>query len=530
MKAFSALYGRLDATTSTKAKTAALAEYFAAASPRDAAWAVWFLAGNRPQRLLPARALGELACAEADIPPWLFEECYAAVGDLAETVALLLPGPGGESTLGLGDWIEQRLLSMRGQDREVQKRAIQAAWRELDPTGRFVWNKLITGQFRVGVSKLLVLRALASISGLTVKTLSERFVGTFEPTAAHYEVLIGEASQPSAGHPYPFFLAHALHAEHTDFEISLGPIDDWLVEWKWDGIRAQLVRRNGETWLWSRGEELITERFPEIVAAARELPDGTVLDGELMAFENDAPLPFARLQQRIGRKKLTPKVLASAPATLACFDLLEDGGVDLRERALHQRRALLETRVGRGRANIRVSERLTAASWSALASVRSEARARSVEGVMLKRLDSAYGIGRTRGPWWKWKIDPMSVDAVLVYAARGHGRRASLYTDYTFAVWDQGALVPFAKAYSGLSDEEIRGVDDFIKKNTSEKFGPVRSVKPAIVCEIGFEGIQASKRHKSGVAVRFPRILKLRTDKAPADADDLSALKALLVG
>jgi len=528
MKAFSALYSRLDATSSTKAKTQALAEYFETASPQDAAWAVWFLSGNRPQRLLPARTLAELACAQADIPLWLFEECYAAVGDLAETVALLLPGTGGDSELGLSEWIEQRLLGLRGLDDAARKESITRSWNDLDPAGRFVWNKLITGQFRVGVSKLLVLRALSTVSGLTVKVLSERFVGAWEPTAERYELLIGEATIQSLGQPYPFFLAHALHDELATFESSFGPIAHWLVEWKWDGIRAQLVRRGGEAWLWSRGEELITERFPEIVAASEHLPDGTVLDGELMAWEGDGPLPFALLQKRIGRKTLTPKVLASAPATLVCFDLLEDGGADLRERPMKERRALLEVRVGAGRANLRVSERLSAVDWIQLKSQRDDARSRGVEGLMLKRLDSAYGIGRTRGPWWKWKLEPMSVDAVLVYAQRGHGRRASLYTDYTFAVWDDGALVPFAKAYSGLSDDEIRGVDDFIRRNTSEKFGPVRSVKPSIVCEIGFEGIQRSNRHKSGVAVRFPRILKLRTDKTPAEADDISVLKALL--
>ncbi len=310
---------------------------------------------------------------------------------------------------------------------------------------------------------------------------------------------------------------------------------DWLVEWKYDGMRAQLLRRDGVNWLWSRGEELITERFPELAQLA--LPEGTVLDGEILIWQaGDVPAPFSDLQQRMGRKTLPAKLLAELPAVLVAYDVLELDGVDVRQLPQLERRALLETLVAQvGAPTLRLSPRIAAASWDALAAIRSESRARGVEGLMLKAVSAAYGVGRTKnvGTWWKWKIAPYAIDAVLIYAQAGHGRRASLYTDYTFAVWDgehgeERKLVPFAKAYSGLTDAEIGQVDAAIRKTTIEKFGPVRSVQPTMVFEIGFEGIAASSRHKAGIAVRFPRILRRRVDKAIADADTLATLKAML--
>jgi DNA ligase 1 len=520
VRRFSRLYARLDATNSTRAKVALLAEYFREAPRADAAWALWFLAGNRPNRLVPARTLAEMACAEAGVPAWLFEECYHAVGDLAETIAHLLPGEGADSGRALASWVEEHLLALKALSDAEKRSRLSAYWSELDAQGRFLWNKLITGEFRVGVSRSLVVRALAEVSGLDPKLIAERLAGAWQPSAANLEKLLSADSGERRGEPYPFFLAHALQAEPA----SLGALDDWLAEWKWDGIRAQLVRRAGRTWLWSRGEDLVTERFPEVVQAAAALPEGSVLDGEVLAWQDGAPLPFARLQQRIGRRALSPKILAECPAAFLAFDLLEENGVDIRGLPLAERRRRLEA------LPILTSRTVAAQSWEALAALRGEARSRGVEGLMLKRRASGYGVGRTRGDWWKWKLDPMSVDAVLVYAQRGHGRRASLFTDYTFAVWAEGALVPFAKAYSGLTDAELRAMDAFIRRNTSEKFGPVRTVKPQIVCEIGFEGIQRSRRHKSGVAVRFPRILKIRADKTPAQADSVAALQALLPG
>ncbi|MDU4252961.1 ATP-dependent DNA ligase [Pseudomonas sp.] len=551
MKAFAELYARLDATTSSNAKLAALQDYFAAAPPQDAAWAVYFLAGGRPRQVVPTRLLRELATRLSGLPDWLFEESYQAVGDLAETISLLLPESAQACAEGLEWWLEQ-LLPLRGLPPEELGERLQALWTRLDRQSLMVSIKLLTGAFRVGVSKLLVTRALAALAGVDAKRVAQRMVGytdlSHRPTAQRYLALIaaetGDEHAQRGGQPYPFFLAHPLQEPVERFETLLGPAQDWLVEWKWDGIRAQLVKRDGRAWLWSRGEELITERFPELRALADALPDGTVLDGELVVWKeppvgSDAQFgiqPFALLQQRIGRKTLSRKLLEDVPAALLAYDLLEWRGEDWRNRHQDERRARLELLVTRiADSHLRLSPQLSGADWPDLARQREASRRLGVEGMMLKRRDSLYGVGRTRdlGLWWKWKIDPFSVDAVLIYAQRGHGRRASLYSDYTFAVWDDSApgervLVPFAKAYSGLTDEEMRKVDAIIRKTTVEKFGPVRSVTPTLVFELGFEGISLSKRHKSGVAVRFPRMLRWRTDKSVEQADTLATLQGLL--
>jgi DNA ligase-1 len=525
---FARLYAALDATTATRGKLEALARYLATANPADAAWAVYFLSGGKPRQLVPTRVLRALAVEHAKIPDWLFEESYQAVGDLAETIAHLLPETGSGTEVPFAEWVESRLLALRGVDEAGVRERVVAWWMELDTLERFVFNKLVTGSFRVGVSKQLVVRALAEAFGLDAKRVAERLAGSWTPSAGAFLSLVAKEGEARAtGAPYPFFLAHPLQ----DAPETLGERDAWQAEWKWDGVRAQLVRRGGEVFLWSRGEELVTERFPEIAAAARALPEGTVLDGEILPWREGetAPLGFATLQVRLNRKSVSAKLLAEAPVAFLAYDVLERDGQDVRARPVAERRESLESLLAaHARWPITLSPVVDATSWAALADARSEARARNVEGLMLKRRASAYGVGRTRGDWWKWKIDPMSVDAVLVYAQRGHGRRASVYTDYTFAVWDGDALVPFAKAYSGLTDAEFRQVDAFIRRNTFEKFGPVRSVKPELVFEIGFEGIQSSTRHKSGIAVRFPRMLRWRTDKRPEEADGLDALRALL--
>lgn len=568
MQAFAALFTELDASTATSDKVAALRRYFAQAEPADAAWAVYFLAGGKPRQVVPTALLRALACREAGIPEWLFEECYQAVGDLAETIAHVLPPSEPAPPRGLAEWIEERLLPLRGLSPEEQSWRVAAAWRELDATGRFLLTKLIGGGFRVGVSKLLVQRALAEHAGLDAKRVAQRMMGYTDaksaPSAARYLALLSPppAASPDApdqrapddaGQPYPFFLAHALEGDPTGFEERLGPPSRWLVEWKYDGIRAQIVKRSGRVWIWSRGEELVTDRFPEAVALAQPLPDGTVLDGELLVWQDDRPAPFALLQQRIGRTTLTKKVLTDAPVDFIAYDLLEWRGTDLRDRPQHERRTQLEAALAGKR--LRVSPAVEAADWPALALLRAGSRERGVEGFMVKQRDAAYGTGRTKasGTWWKWKIEPMTADGVLVYAQRGHGRRASVYTDYTFAVWNRtpadeaeaqavidaierrepaqpGALqlVPFAKAYSGLTDAEFAEVDRVIRANTLEKFGPVRSVKPTLVFELGFEGIQRSPRHKSGIATRFPRMLRIRHDKPLSEADTLQTLEALI--
>lgn len=550
MKRFAALYAALDATTSTNEKLDALIAYFSGAEPEDAAWASYFLAGGKPRQAVPTRVLIECARDRAGLPEWLFDESYQAVGDLAETIAHVLPPATRESELGLAQWIEQRLLPLRGSDPNALRERLIGYWDELNWSERFLLTKLIGGGFRVGVSRQWVVRALAQVAGVDHKRIAQRMVGWTDsrqaPSAARYLRLIAPAAEgddvdtpheSDIGLPYPFFLAHPLQADPA----TLGPISDWIVEWKWDGIRAQLVKRAGRVWIWSRGEDLVTERFPELVSASVALPDGTVIDGEILAWEPGAsmPLPFARLQPRITRKSLTSKVLRESPAAMVAYDLLEADARDLRTEPLAIRRARLD-----GLAQslsgtlavdlLRVSPVVVADDWNALTQLREESRARGVEGLMLKERTSMYGVGRTKasGTWWKWKIDPHSIDAVLLYAQPGHGRRASLYTDYTFAVWDEAdgvrTLVPFAKAYSGLTDEEIRKVDAIVRKTTIEKFGPVRSVTPTLVFEIGFEGIQASQRHKSGIAVRFPRMLRWRTDKSVEDADTLDMLKNFL--
>lgn len=544
MKAFAELYGQLDATTSSNAKRDALVRYFASASPADAAWAVYFLAGGRPRQLVPTRLLRELAISLSGLPDWLFEESYQAVGDLAETFSLLLPEAAHSSDAGLAYWVEDCLLPLRGLPPETLAQRLPPLWAQLDRHSLLVCLKLVTGSFRVGVSKLLVTRALAQLADIDSKRVAQRLVGytdlSHRPTAQGYLKLIAAESEDEhaqrGGQPYPFFLAHALQQPVDQFDALLGPPQAWQAEWKWDGIRAQVVKREGQLWVWSRGEELLTERFPELQALAAVLPDGCVVDGEIVVWR-DGVQPFALLQQRIGRKTLGKKILADAPVVLLGYDLLEWQGADWRSRPQAERRAQLEALVQTtAHPALRLSPVLQGDTWAELAAQREASRSLGVEGLMLKARDALYGVGRTKdmGVWWKWKIDPFSVDAVLIYAQRGHGRRASLYSDYTFAVWDapagspQRSLVPFAKAYSGLSDEEMRKVDAIIRKTTVETFGPVRSVTPTLVFELGFEGIALSKRHKSGIAVRFPRMLRWRLDKPVDEADDLATLQSLL--
>jgi DNA ligase 1 len=527
MRRFARLYATLDETTATGEKVAALIEYFRTAEPGDAAWAVHFLTGRRPKRLISSVKLGAWAAEAAGIPEWLFEESHAAVGDLAETISLLLPETGHSSDRSLTYWVEERLLPLRGQDESVQREEMLRAWTELDRRERFVWNKLITGAFRVGASSASVVRALAQASGLGEGVIAHRLMGGWEPTPEFFTRLISaDVRDTDVSRPYPFYLAYPLEMPVEE----LGETSEWIVEWKWDGIRSQLIRRAGRTFLWSRGEELLNGRFPEVEEAGALLPEGTVLDGELLPWVNGMPLPFAQMQRRIGRKVLGRRILEEVPVVLVAYDLLEESGEDLRPLPLIQRRARLVALLGHTGSGGRLmpSPVVAVSDWAGVGESRLEARDVGAEGLMLKRLASAYGVGRRKGDWWKWKVEPYRVDAILMYAQAGSGRRAGLFTDYTFGVWQGDALVPFAKAYSGLTDEEIRRVDAFIRRNTLEKHGPVRVVKPSLVFELAFEGIQPSTRHKSGVAVRFPRMLRWRTDKPPEEADTIETVRSLL--
>ena len=563
MKAFAELYTALDETNKTNEKVDALTRYFATAAPADAAWALYFLIGRRPKQAVASAKLHAWAVQAAGVPDWLFSECYDAVGDFAETIALLLPeardwgleAGAAEQTdaslqplaSSLREWIEDILLPLRGMDEATQRDRILATWGALGPRERFVWNKLITGEFRVGVSQRLVVRAIAAVSGVEVAVVAHRLMGDWQPSAEFYARLLGqETSDADISRPYPFCLAHPLE----DTPAALGDVSEWQAEWKWDGIRAQIVRRAGQTFIWTRGEELVTDRYPELAELGTRLPDGTVIDGEILPWRDGGVLTFAQLQRRIGRKTIGKKLLSDVPVILMAYDLLEWQARDIRTLPLTERRERLDALVAEMEnaelrientsasdlnssffilnSHLQLSPTVAGDSWDDLASARERSRTLNAEGLMLKRRSSIYRVGRVRGDWWKWKINPFTVDAVLIYAQPGTGKRASLYTDYTFGVWDGDQLVPFAKAYSGLTDAEIRQVDAFIRRNTVEKFGPVRTVKPELVFELAFEAIQRSSRHKSGIAVRFPRILRWRTDKRMEEADSLETIRALL--
>ncbi len=538
MQAFSDLYDQLDATTSTREKVDAMARYLENAPPADSAWAVYMLSGRRLKRLIGPALLRRWLIEASALPEWLVDESYASIGDLAETIALLMEGGAGRasdtSDVPLATWIESRVLPLREQPEELQREKITEWWRTLPSRECFLLNKLLTGELRVGVSELLVTRALCEVLQRPRAEVSRRLMGEWQPSAEFWSSLCTATDGDHGVHasaPYPFFLASPLET-HPE---SLGSLGDWLAEWKWDGIRGELIRRQGECFVWSRGEELVTERFPEIAAAAMALPEGSVLDGEIVAWRNDAVLPFADLQQRIGRKKLVPAVLERVPVRFLAYDLLEQDGHDVRALPLRERRQRLARVLESSAATpagmppvLAMSPAVQAESWEELGRLRDQSRSRGVEGLMLKALASSYGTGRQRGSWWKWKVDPYSFDGVMLYAEPGHGRRSNLYTDYTFGVWRGDELLAVAKAYSGLSDEEIQTLDRWIREHTREKFGPVRKVEPLQVFEVAFEGIAASNRHKSGNALRFPRIARWRVDKPARDADSLDLLHEIL--
>jgi DNA ligase-1 len=545
MRRFAALYRDLDASGGTAARVATLAAYFAAAEPAEAAWALQVLLGKQGRRLITARRLREICLQGSGLPEWLFDDCYRQVGDSAETIALLWqqhadpsgPDPSPEPLQPLDLWMETLLPRLAALEGEAQAEAVQALWRQLPPDELLVCNKLLTGGFRVGVGEGLVIRALARHAGLEEAQLRHRLMGGFTASAAAFEQLLqGEDDGTAAlSRPYPFFLASPLDARRLE-DSDPG---DWQLEWKWDGIRGQLIRRGGESFLWSRGEELINAAFPELLTLADLLADGTVLDGEILVWPPQAPhpAPFAALQRRLGRKAPSARLRQSHPATFVAYDLLEAEGHDRRPHPLSQRRAALDTLIqalsqaasAPEAGLLRLSPVLALPSWEALEALRNNARAVGAEGLMLKALASPYLAGRRRGAWWKHKLEPLRLDAVLLYAQAGSGRRANLYTDYTFGLWNgEGQLVSFAKAYSGLTDAEIEELDRWIRRHTTERFGPVRAVAPQQVFELAFEGLQPSRRHRSGIAVRFPRISRWRKEKPASEADTLDAALALL--
>jgi DNA ligase-1 len=524
MKLFAQLFTALDQTTKTLDKINSLKEYFEQAQDTDKLWAMALLSHRRPKRTVNAGLLAQWASELSLLPSWLFEESYHIVGDLAETITLMLPPAPDTSDETLTYWIHF-IRSLEKLSLEEKKERILWAWSRLNETERFVFNKLITGGFRIGVSQQLMVKALSRYSQVKENVLAHRLMGNWSPDEDSFQHLIFSGETQDISRPYPFYLAYALEQEID----SLGEPSQWQAEWKWDGIRGQVVVRDKKLFVWSRGEELVTDKYPEYAVMTDLLPDGTVMDGEILPFKDNKPLTFQHLQTRIGRKTLSAKLLKDVPVCFVTYDLLEWRGEDVRTWRLEERRKKLEEIVMQNQnPALRLSPVIEFANWNQLAEMRLRSREFLSEGIMLKRKDSTYRDGRRKGDWWKWKVDPFTVDAVMIYAMNGHGRRANLFTDYTFAVWDNDQLVPFTKAYSGLTDEEILKVDRWVKQNTIERFGPVRSVKPELVFELAFEGIQKSTRHKSGIALRFPRIKRWRTDKPASEADHLSDLLNLL--
>jgi DNA ligase-1 len=523
---FARLLTELGETGSTREKTDLLVNYFKAASASDLAWTLGLFTGRKLKRQIRTRQLAEWLTEWRGIPGWLFEESYHHVGDLAETLSLLdASNDVGTPEGDLSD-LMSRLQEMPQLTDEQKGAWIRETWSRMDKSQKFVFNKLLTGGFRVGVSAQLVIQSLAKVYETEPAVIAHRISGDWDPSLTDAVAMLrGEGRSFDLSRPYPFFLAYPVE----DGPETLGHPAEWHAEWKWDGIRGQVILRSGTWSVWSRGEELMTDKFPEFDAWRMRLPDGTVLDGEIMAMREGKPLPFSLLQTRIGRTRLSARSLKDAPVGFMAFDVLESDGEDWRMRPYSERRArLLELVEVVGDPGLQCSETVAFGDWEELTLRRREARERGSEGLMLKRMDSSYQAGRRRGDWWKWKLEPMTVDAVLVYAQKGHGRRSNLYTDYTFAVRDGDRLVVFAKAYSGLTDKEIMEVDAFVKRNAIEKFGPVRTVKPELVFEIAFEGISKSKRHKAGIAVRFPRIHRWRTDKKIEEINTLEDLRNLL--
>jgi DNA ligase-1 len=543
MKHFATLIDEVSSSTKTNDKLEAIVHYFTVANPEDKIWTLALFTGRRLKRTINSNKMHEWCAELAQIPLWLFEECYQNVGDLSETIALILPESNSTNEKSLSYWMHY-LLEIGKKDEEGKKAGIIQAWSELGSKERFVFNKLMSASFRIGVSQALVVNALAKLYETDPQIMSHRISGNWLPEQTSFdELILGQHADTDASKPYPFYLAYALDEDLQ----ALGAPNEWQAEWKWDGIRGQIIKRKGQLFVWSRGEELITDKFPEYQELIKLLPDGTALDGEIICYQNDKPLPFSILQTRIGRKNISKKILQTAPAVFLVYDLLELNGENIRSKPQSERRELLEKLVSEVKITfngqlslpeietghkpfvLQLSPLIQFSSWEELTEKRKQSRENISEGIMLKRKDAIYQAGRKRGDWWKWKVDPLSIDCVLVAAQQGHGRRANLYTDYTFAVRDaEGNLVTFAKAYSGLTDKEFVDVDAFIKRNIIEKFGPVRTVKPELVFEIGFEGIAASSRHKSGVAVRFPRMLRWRKDKPVSEINTLDDLKSLL--
>ena len=525
MKDFATLINALDSTNKTSLKQEAIAHFLQVASSQDKLWFLALFTGKKPKRNVNSSFMKIWAMEVAQIPEWLFVESYSSVGDLGETISLLLPPPQEKIELSLSEWM-QKIIDLKDKTEEEKKEFVLKAWKSLDYIERFIFNKLLGGSFRIGVSSKTLINTLAKFYDLDASVVTHSIMGHWNPQEVDFDGLIkGDYTDTHLSKPYPFCLAYALEKDLED----LGDANNWLVEYKWDGIRGQFIKRNHEVFIWSRGEELVTDQFPEIKEELLKWSGNFVIDGEILAFKDDKVLNFNELQKRLNRKNLSKKMLEEIPIVVFTYDLLEWEKQDFRTKPMKERRLKLEELLENNPSEkIIISEKINFQDWQQLPKIRENARDINSEGLMLKNLHSPYHTGRKKGDWWKWKIDPLTIDAVLIYAQKGSGRRSGFYTDYTFAVKKDDKLVTIAKAYSGLTDAEIQEVSKFISRNVVEKFGPVRTVKPELVFEIAFEGIGFSSRHKSGVALRFPRILRWRKDKKATDIDDIEDIKKLI--
>jgi DNA ligase-1 len=525
MKRFSELISAIEITNKTNAKIAALVHYFTVAEDKDKLWMISLFTGKRPPRPVKSSLMKEWCAEITELPEWLFLESYSTVGDLGETLALLLPPPTHHIEKSLDAWM-QELIQLKSKTEEEKKAYVLNAWSGLESQERLIFNKLIGGSFRIGVSKKTLVNALAKLTGIDANQLMHSIIGNWDINSITFdELLSGSHINYDNSKPYPFCLAYALEKELNE----LGDVDDWQAEYKWDGIRGQIVKRNNELFIWSRGEELVTQQFPELTAVFETWEHDFVIDGEILAIKDSSVLLFNDLQKRLNRKNVSKKLLQDVPVGFYAYDILEFENEDIREQSLAERRKKLELIFQQNTAeNIKLSEVVSVEAWEDLHEIRENSRNVNSEGLMLKHKHSPYHTGRKKGDWWKWKVDPLTIDAVMIYAQKGSGRRSSQYTDYTFAVKKEEGLVTVAKAYSGLTDAEITEISRWVNKNAIEKFGPVRTVKAELVFEIAFEGIALSNRHKSGVALRFPRIKRWRKDKTVAEIDTIESVKDLI--
>ena len=556
-RSFGNLINNLEQCNSTKKKINLISVFIKDIDPRDGSWILLLLMSTRQKRVITGRRLKDILQASFRMPSWLIDDCFAQVGDSAETISLLWPQLKSELTDAniecsevynklfnepkeskpLHWWMETLLPAIKDATETTQNRLILKLWSDIADQDHYLTNKLITGGFRNGVSKGLVVKSIAQAYELDESTVLERLMKPIEINNIWFQELTHPVSinrTDRGAIPYPFYLASPVEIE----KIKETPPADWRLEYKWDGIRGQLIKRDTGAYLWSRGEELVNHVFPEIIEMAENLPDGTVLDGEILCWQKDVrkPMAFASLQRRLGRKTVNKKLLKECPTVFLAYDILEHKSIDIRAYNLRDRLKLLESvQLNYNHPCLVIDNEKEFAEWEELIQLRDRARLEGAEGLMIKKISSHYLSGRKRGYWWKYKHDPMTLDAVLIYAQAGTGKRANLFTDYTFALWDDSnknskdrKLVTFAKAYSGLNNSELMELDKWIRTHTIERYGPTRVVEQKQIFEIAFEGVMESKRHKCGLAVRFPRIHRWRIDKPVMEADCIEQAQALL--